>query len=64
MSTHGGKQEIPDSTIIGWLWEAELEERRVHVLFEDVYEGYDGGDYDPESVIDHERLKYFINQKG
>lgn len=43
--------EVTDEMVIEWLWEAEIEERRTHVLFEDVG--------DPESVLDHEKARHF-----
>ena len=40
-------EEVTDEMVIQWLREAEIEERRTHVLYEDVYG-------DPENVLHYE----------
>ena len=49
--------EITDEMVMVWFREAELEERRSHVLFEDDY-------IDPEHVLEFEQSRHFARIYG
>jgi len=44
--------EITDEMVVEWIQEAELEDRRTHVLYEDVFG-------DPENVLEYEHSRRF-----